>query len=373
MQLTLHSQPHLISPNSNQTPYLRSSTSASARVQGVGSYILASVILHYYEVGDSISETFHFPIAAELHFIPPPAVLFTVFEARPPIRCVSRLPLLRRCGSSLNSRLTIIRMDQLATFYPSLSQRRSIPAWYLPITFSLTLLPFIFVQHRRLAIALTSPIIVALCTQAPSYTFGDPSSDYYNSGVFLAVLLWYLDFAILTPATGRDAPVFRGNPQQMSSSGDRQENIGEAVEELPLWKRIVWALRLMLPSQRGIGWNWQVRGVPADSHDNMPRWTRVMIHLRRVVVTYVRSAILLVAMGFVTALQKRTVPPSAFAHDALNAAVGWSGALWVWDRLICFYSLAAAACIAIGLSDLWEWPPLMGDIRDAWSVRQMWR
>jgi hypothetical protein len=55
-----------------------------------------------------------------------------------------------------------------------------------------------------------------------------------------------------------------------------------------------------------------------------------------------------------------------------NAVIGWSGAIWVWCRLCCAYSMAAVLSVSFGVFETWEWPPLMGNLDDAWSVRQMW-
>lgn len=88
-------------------------------------------------------------------------------------------------------------MDFAAFFYPSLSESRRVPALYLPISFYLTLVPFLF-SSRRLGIMVTFSILLLFCIRAPFYTFGNPSADYYDGGPFLALILWYLDFIVLT-------------------------------------------------------------------------------------------------------------------------------------------------------------------------------
>lgn len=259
-------------------------------------------------------------------------------------------------------------MNLAASFYPDLSARANIPALYQPTAFALTLLPFLTSQRRAAAWAIL-PVLLYLCLKSPQYTFGDPSSNYYSSGPFLAMLLWYLDFAIITPDNGPDAPAFvegpRGNALQNRHSPDR-------VDERTAWQRLTWAFRLMLPSHRGIGWNWKVKGVPPDPYANLPRWRYVRVQLYWTLFAYVRSSVMLVIMGMGTYAQENWSPQSLRVYYGTNAVIGWSGATWVWDRLNCFYSLVAALSVALGLCDTWEWPPLTGHIRDAWSVRQMW-
>jgi hypothetical protein len=157
-------------------------------------------------------------------------------------------------------------MDVVASFYPPLSERHPIPSLYLPTCFLLALVPFLC-PSRRIGVLVTFPILLLLCIRAPSYTFGSPSADYYNSGPFLAMVLWYLDFAVLTPVEGPGAPVF---------NGAGWKDVGSPLQKLG------WAFRLMIPSHRGIGWNWQVKGVSPDSRVNLSKWAYVRSHLQHV-------------------------------------------------------------------------------------------
>ena len=260
-------------------------------------------------------------------------------------------------------------MDLAASLYPPLHERAPFPALYLPITFFLTLVPFLF-PNRRLGVVVTFPILLLLCIRAPFYTFGSPSSDYYNSGPFLAMLLWYLDFLILTPTNGPDAPVYIG-PSRMVATSDKSKIQALAGLSSPLQK-LRWAFSLMIPSHRGIGWNWQVKGVPSDPNARLSKWKYVRKHTQRIALTYFRSVAMLIILGFSSTMQKE-LGGQGWQSIFLNVMMGWTGAIWVWDRLNCFYSLLAALSVAIGLCETWEWPPLTGLLKDAWSVRQMWR
>jgi len=129
----------------------------------------------------------------------------------------------------------------------------------------------------------------------------------------------------------------------------------------------------MLPAQRGIGWNWQVKSVPADPDAELPRWMYVRRQLWRCVVYYLQSVVVLTLLGFACDLKAQVGNHDYRRKIVLDALVGWAGAVWVWDRLSCAYSVAAALGISSGITETWEWPPLMGSLKDAWSVRQMWR
>jgi hypothetical protein len=261
-------------------------------------------------------------------------------------------------------------MDLISSLYPVLSERRPYPTLYLPASFFLTLVPFL-TSNRLLGVSATFPILLLLCIWAPFYTFGSPSADYYNSGPFMAMLLWYLEFAVFTPPDGPDAPVFIGSASVIAAqSKSKAKTLADISSRL---QKLRWAFRLMIPPNRGIGWNWQVKSVPSDPNAMLPKWSYVRTHLQNVLVTYLRSVAMLIIMGFASTMENELNVNQDWQSVVLNAVVGWSGAIWVWDRLGCFYSLAAALSVTIKLCETWEWPPLMGPLSDAWSVRQMWR
>lgn len=266
-------------------------------------------------------------------------------------------------------------MDFLKSLYPALQERQSLPLSYTPTCFCLCIIPFL-TKYRFVAILVTFPSLLYLCFRWPSFTTGDPSSDYYNGSLFAALPLWYLDLVLLTPRSGRDAPKFVGPSKAPSKAGNEinpsplhGRRWGDCTT---LWDRLQWSVRLMIPAQRGIGWNWQVKGVHSDTTDELPKWRYVRHKLQRGLFFYLQSVVALFTVGLGCALKEK-VEPSQYVKSALvDGLVGLSGATWVWDRLECSYSLAAALAVGMGLTSTWEWPLLMGPLSSAWSVRRMW-
>ncbi|KAM3076295.1 hypothetical protein ACMFMG_006202 [Clarireedia jacksonii] len=274
---------------------------------------------------------------------------------------------------------TISPFSLLTNFYRALPDRSPYPPFYLPLTFTITILPLL-TPHRRLMTFLTFPLLISLCLLAPSYTYGSPSDDYYNTSPFIALPLWYLDFILLSPTSGPDAPQYIGNRATANSATGREKTNKDEkikgvswqdIQQKPLSERIKWSLRLMLPAHRGIGWNWQVKNVPPGPWSGLPKWRFVSRHARKAVFWYLQSVLMLGSMGFLSSVfgLSGIGRKGKFVRDAL---MGWCGAVWVWDRLSCAYSLAAGVSVAVGICETWEWPPLMGDLKDAWSVRRMW-
>ncbi|KAF1848728.1 uncharacterized protein K460DRAFT_364714 [Cucurbitaria berberidis CBS 394.84] len=270
----------------------------------------------------------------------------------------------------MGTKKSLIRiMKAIAALYPPLSKRQPMPAFYGPLTFFLSLTPFFF-RNRRQTALWVFPILLALCIRAPCYTFGDPSANYYNSSPFIAIPFWFLEFAILTPKDGPNAPRYVGNADEVK----KETGVNDQRDDMKtLWERFAWACSLMIPSHRGIGWNWQVKNVPADANQHLPKWAYVRKHVGKMLLAYIRSAAMLVILGYSSSMEQRLASSNSRAKLVfVNALIGWSGAIWVWDRLNCFYSLLAAVSVALGICNTSQWPPLMGSIRDAWSVRQMW-
>lgn len=259
-------------------------------------------------------------------------------------------------------------METLASLYPPLAERTPVPTLYQPLIFVLSLTPFFFCRRHRAAL-ITFPLIFALCTRAPFYTFGNESADYYSASFFIALPLWFVEFAILTPAQGPEESVYVGNriePWREKGNGKRWEDLRSYCE------RIFWASSLMVPSHRGIGWSWQVKNVHPGPDQSLHGTAYMRKHLMIAVCAYARSMSMLVLLGWSSTIQRRLPSDRSILYYILNSLIGWSGAIWVWDRLNCFYSIMAAISVALGVCENWQWPPLMGHLQDAWSVRQMW-
>ena len=128
----------------------------------------------------------------------------------------------------------------------------------------------------------------------------------------------------------------------------------------------------MVPSHRGMGWNWQVKGVPDDPYEGLSKRAFVGKHIQKMIIAYLRSMAMLVLLGWGSAAEARQSSEARPYHRMVDALIGWYGASWVWDRLNFAYSFMAAVFVGSGVCETWQWPPLMGKLRDAWSVRQVW-
>ncbi|CAI6333749.1 unnamed protein product [Periconia digitata] len=264
-------------------------------------------------------------------------------------------------------------MDFVASLYPALTERQNLPQYYTPLCFFFSIVPFLTV-HRRLAIVVTLPFLLYLCTCWPCFTSGGNSSDYYNGSLFAALPLWYIDFVLLTPRYGDTTPTFIGAKKARCSKETKISGLeGQQWKDcITFGERMRWSVRLMIPAQRGIGWNWQVKGDSVGPESELSHWQYIQNCLKKALVCYLNSVGALVMVGFGYTF-RIAFNSDHYVQSALaNGLVGISGAIWVWNRLECSYSLAAAIGVGTGLTGAWEWPPLMASLKSAWSVRQMW-
>lgn len=189
-------------------------------------------------------------------------------------------------------------MDAVMPQYPPLAERRPFSTTYLGCTFLLAIVPFFFRQRRRVAICVFF-VLLFRCLSAPHYTFGNPSDDYYNSSFIIAMVLWFLEFGILPPETGPSAPAYIGKP---GSSHAGKITLNETESQ---WERLYWIASLVVPSHRGIGWNWQVKGVPDDPMKDATKQEFLRGHAMKVSVSYLRSVCMLILLGWASAIEKR--------------------------------------------------------------------
>ncbi|KAH6613127.1 hypothetical protein C7974DRAFT_405197 [Boeremia exigua] len=256
-------------------------------------------------------------------------------------------------------------METIAKCYPPLDERKAIPGMYLPGTFALTLVPF-FSAHRRRTALIVLPFLLSLCLLAPCYTFGNPSADFYRSSGFIIMPIWFIEFAVLRSQEGDTAPVYVGHTAQSDGTIPRR------MEDCPNGlSKLRWVVTLMVPSHRGIGWNWQIKNVPSDPNGHLARLAWIKLQTRKAVVSYIGSLLMLTILGFMSAIEEQS-QGSPSIELVVDAIIGWTGAIWIYCRLCCFYSTSSVVTVALGIYEIWQLPPLMGDLHNAWSVRQFW-
>ncbi|KAI5867629.1 membrane bound O-acyl transferase family-domain-containing protein [Durotheca rogersii] len=280
--------------------------------------------------------------------------------------------------------------ELLAPYYPAVEDRAPLPALYLPGAFAAVGLGYYL--HHRGATSRTARrdagvralvvgcLLARLTLQRPRYAVGagaSPTADYTSVGHTITQLVAFLDF---TTAPG-GPPRFVGR-RRLGGAGDREgaaeggrgdarEGGGEggrrgAGDRAAPAASLVWALRL-LASPRGVGWDWEVKGVPAHAHAGLSRRRFAARRAAEALLRLALNALAVCCIGLCDAAAGAPLPA-----PLLDAARTWCGIAWSFHLIGATHAAAAAASVLLGASEPWEWPPVFGPLGEAWCVRRAW-
>lgn len=191
--------------------------------------------------------------------------------------------------------------------------------------------------------------------KALSFTSGNPDIDNALGSVFGTIIYTSLYLLFLVDPT-KD---FRHKKDLVTPS------------DLPLPRKVYWALCVQ-NALRGIGWNYRVPNIAPSSHE--PRWSFVMSQCRRA----------LRYLFIIDAAQTYIHANPVFSHSTNTAlSLGAQGYVFrsinvitYMGRIYCLlqlqYTLLAIFCVAVGLSESGDCPPLFGNWRDSYTLRRFW-
>lgn len=133
-----------------------------------------------------------------------------------------------------------------------------------------------------------------------------------------------------------------------------------------------WAVELIL-SARGIGWNWQVGGVPRPK-PTPTRWSFVRSRVRNTLLTFtlIHAVTLLVSYILQVSNDNSLLRNPFFLRFFITTA--WLTV--IYGHLTLPENLVAIFFVTTGLggrfADPQQWPPMFGDIGESYSIRRCW-
>lgn len=209
------------------------------------------------------------------------------------------------------------------------------------------------------------PFAGVICYLAWFTTLNNAVHDYGMGTHLFTILFAAYDFLILTDLQ---------NLKEVDGSLKDKNIRGEAF-----LTRIQWALKLQ-SSPRGLGWSFAVKEpcIPPAPSLAMSRKLFLLNRLQRIVL----NAILYDLTGFVNRANPCfsqhgcKVSELSIREDGLRVLlwrysfIGYGVASYlIIDTLHCVY---ASLGVGLGLSEPWQWPPLMGSFADAFTVKRFW-
>lgn len=249
----------------------------------------------------------------------------------------------------------------MANIYPSLDDRHPAPALLLPTVYlSFAITPLFSSTAVRVSIF---ALLLTVTLSSPSFAAKELNDDYGRGSISFLFSTLFLDLLILSK---RGSIKFIG---PIESTHDSIEGVS-SEDCNTTWQKFKWGFRLAA-TPRGVGWNFQVKGVPRHPDKHLPRGSFVLRYIILSGRSWMYKSLFQYLIRF--AVAGRECTSSWTAHMMFDILEGWSGACWAAVGLNQLYRLAAAISVGIGLCDPWEWPPFFGNWSDGWSVRQIWR
>ena len=192
---------------------------------------------------------------------------------------------------------------------------------------------------------------------------GNVGGDWGVGGLLMTRAITASDFLLLESS----------NPLRLRDS-EVANNISPA--DLPVWKRVMRSIALIW-NPRGIGWNCRVpyAVVPAQGHKSRGAFIRARI--LRFLVLYLlldaKESIQHLTPNFQNIMDaKPGTPPLLEQNFKTRFMVIFWWAVSAFSILDIQLVTLSMVSVALGVSEPKDWPNVMGDIRDAWSIQQAW-
>ncbi|KAI1504853.1 hypothetical protein F5X99DRAFT_416285 [Biscogniauxia marginata] len=242
-------------------------------------------------------------------------------------------------------------------FYPTLGER--VPIGYVHRT-----LPFVvsiaahYMGHGTLSTAVAGSLLVLFMLQRPFYTTGGNFGDYAYTALDLWLITRLVDFYF-------NPPRYLGGPDSpLRKTG------GVHAKDLKSWKeRLVWALRLQF-TPRGVGWDWEVKGIVENNDAKLSRSSFVAKRAVCFVYHLLMQDFAIYMLEIFWTIQPSITSP--LASLAVKIGIAWGGGMTLYQGFGVWDNGVSALTVLIGLCQPWEWPPILGTLESAWSVRQWW-
>ncbi|KAF3395633.1 O-Mevalon transferase yanI [Talaromyces pinophilus] len=285
---------------------------------------------------------------------------------------------------------TGVKMSAASSFYVPFDQRTPAPPWLWPAFIAVCILST--AAPRSLGfwrVAISGPILISIMIMTPNYDFGDVLSNFSTGAFMLGTFIKWVDVLIIQgPPEEKNWRV----PENLEDAQLKDRRLASVSPRADggWWQKLRWASSMWC-TDRGVGWNWRVKGTALGVPYGYSRiggcYYKIVAHTllpnRKFVLESVHQALIssLVIDVSVSVLGKspygnpdKSTWPDLYTMDlAQRTAIVWHVGVAAVHGGQLPYSVFAAVTVATGLCRPEQWPPLYTSwLREAWSVRQLW-
>ena len=149
-------------------------------------------------------------------------------------------------------------------WYPSPDRRISPTPWFLPLAQMAFIVSTMLPREARIKIAI--PALLILVSQTRSVSTGDVNRDFGRAAFIFGFLLKFIDFGLLV----KDGEVYKLKDRKETTAQlkgfengkDDSSSMRAEEKKSGIWQGFKDSSELWLFTMRGIGWNWEVGGIP---------------------------------------------------------------------------------------------------------------
>ncbi|KAH8678573.1 membrane bound O-acyl transferase family-domain-containing protein [Tricladium varicosporioides] len=240
-------------------------------------------------------------------------------------------------------------------FVPDTARPLAPRPYLIPSIYIVCILGPLLPRSKARSVGVTLAILY-LCFQIPKYTYGEKIQDYMFPIQALQAIIGWLDMYIIH------------SPDEFHLNGEKIK-VDEKVKK-GWWKKLKESW-LMNTTNRGVGWNWEVKNVPKAAPVGTSRWLFARTEFTKAFIFYLIFDIIWTIMSHTPYASSN--PPDLFSGPLLKSILfAWLPAIGSYYTLNMQYSLFASQTVLYGMYTPQDWPPLMGKLRDVKTVRGFW-
>ena len=238
--------------------------------------------------------------------------------------------------------------------------RLHLPKWYVP-AFFVVVVGALALPYGKTRIYTSLPIVLAFVAMLPYYTEGSIKKDFDLGNLIFGWFLMYLSLILTAPEK-----VFWKRDGRDVTPEERMREL----ERKGFWGKLAWSWGVY-SNPRGLGWGHQVPGL-RHVEAGISHWKFVLEELAYALTFSV--AIDLLTLWYKHLQSTGTDAPWTILAEPIpmQILIGLSNIFRIFFEMASMHSLAAAATTAVGMYQPSDWPPIVGSLRDAYTLKRFW-
>ncbi|TVY81892.1 Acetyltransferase sirH [Lachnellula suecica] len=252
-------------------------------------------------------------------------------------------------------------------WYPSPDRTIQSRPWFIPVAQGAFIASTMLPREARIKIAI--PALLLLISQTRAVSCGDSARDFIVTSLVFGFVVKFVDFGLLR----KDGELYKLKEREQVNAQPKKTEVGDGAKEPKskgIWQKFKDSVELWLFTMRGIGWNWEVGGIPEREPQSVHYF--LFRTFLRIVGTFIAMDVCRHATGMFPYIQS-PVRTAFFAQPLLHQVIlTWLHQLEAFCVINQPYQIGAFLMVALRLQTPDDWPPLFGKLSDAYLISRAW-